>query len=190
MFIKKAKQIIGLAALVATLGLGHASVTVAVASSTDEEGRRPALPLGCEHLAVNESQIVAAHMYAVGVQIYRWNGTTWAFVGPEANLYASKNYRGQVGTHYVGPTWESNSGSVVVGSNAIPCVANENSIPWLKLTAATTSGPGIFDGVTYIQRVNTQGGVRPNQPGTTIGEEARIPYTTEYYFYKQAGQPL
>ena len=44
---------------------------------------------------------------------------------------------------------------------------------------------GILDGVTYIQRINTVGGIRP-APGTVVGEEARIPYTTEYYFYKLA----
>ena len=184
MFIKKAKQIIGLATLVAVLAMGHASITLAV-SATEDDSRRPELPLGCEYLSVDESQIVAAHVYALGVQIYRWNGAVWTFVGPDATLYASENFRGQVGTHYVGPTWVSNSGSSVVGSNAIPCVADDNSIPWLKLTAATSSGPGIFEGVTFIQRINTQGGVRPMVPGTTAGDEARIPYTAEYYFYKQ-----
>lgn len=188
MFIKKAKQVIGLATLLVALGLGHASITLAVSSSDEEGNRRPVLPAGCEHLGVDESQIVSAHVYALGVQIYRWNGTVWVFVGPDATLYASKSYRGQVGTHYVGPTWESNSGSVVVGSNAIPCVATEGAIPWLKLTASSSAGPGIFDGVTYIQRINTNGGVRPSVPGTTVGEEARVPYTTEYYFYKNPGQ--
>jgi hypothetical protein len=46
--------------------------------------------------------------------------------------------------------------------------------------------PGILDGVTFIQRINTAGGIRPTTPGTTVGDEVRIPYTTEYYFYKEA----
>jgi hypothetical protein len=40
--------------------------------------------------------------------------------------------------------------------------------------------------VTFIQRINTAGGIRPTTPGTTVGDEVRIPYTTEYYFYKEA----
>jgi hypothetical protein len=187
MFIKKAQHIIGLAALLAVISFGHATVTLAV-TATDGDARRPELPAGCEQLNVDSNYTVAFHVYALGVQIYRWNGTAWAFVGPEANLYASANYRGQVGTHYVGPTWESNSGSTVVGSSPVPCTPNANSIPWLKLTAASSSGPGIFDGVKFIQRINTNGGVKPSTPGTTVGEEARIPYTTEYYFYKEALQ--
>jgi hypothetical protein len=101
-------------------------------------------------------------------------------------LFANSNYRGLVGSHYGGPTWETNSGSLVVssGTTAIPCTPDPTAIPWLRLTAVTSSGPGILEGVTYIQRINTVGGIRP-AAGTVIGEEARIPYTTEYYFYKE-----
>jgi hypothetical protein len=44
--------------------------------------------------------------------------------------------------------------------------------------------PGIFSRVTHIQRVNTVGGLAPATPGSQIGAEARIPYTTESYFYR------
>lgn len=184
MNIMKIKQIIGLAIVLSMVALGHASVTFAV--SLDDEIQVPVLPAGCEQLAVPEGNQLAYKVYAVGVQIYRWNGTAWAFVGPEATLAASSNYRGVVGSHYVGPTWESNSGSLVVasGATAIPCTPDPTAIPWLRLTAVTSTGPGIFEGVTFIQRVNTVGGIRPTAPGTTIGQEAKIPYTTEYYFYK------
>ena len=172
--------------LIATIVLGligHASVTLAV--SSDDVIEAPALPAGCEQLAVPAGNEVAYKVYASGVQVYRWNGTAWAFVGPEANLFASPNYRGHVGTHYAGPTWESNSGSLVVssGSTAIPCTPDPSAIAWLRLTAITSSGPGIFEGVTFIQRVNTVGGRAPSTSGTTVGQEAKIPYTTEYYFY-------
>jgi hypothetical protein len=52
------------------------------------------------------------------------------------------------------------------------------------LSVVETEGPGIFDGVTHIQRVNTSGGKAPSTSGLTVGEEARVPYTTEYFFYK------
>lgn len=185
MNIMKIKQIIGTAAMLSVIALGHASITLAL--SLDETLQPPVLPAGCEQLAPPAGHELAYKVYAVGVQIYRWNGTAWAFVAPEAGLFANQNFRGLVGSHYGGPTWETNSGSLVVssGTTAIPCTPDATAIPWLRLTAVTSSGPGILEGVTYIQRINTVGGIRP-AAGTVVGEEARIPYTTEYYFYKLA----
>jgi hypothetical protein len=184
MNIMRTKQIVALALLLGVITLGHASVTLAV--SIDDSNQAPELPAGCEQLAPPAGHQVAYKVYAVGVQIYRWDGTAWVFVAPEAGLFANSNYRGLVGSHYGGPTWETNSGSLVVssGTTAIPCTPDPAAIPWLRLTAVTSSGPGILEGVTYIQRINTVGGIRP-AAGTVIGEEARIPYTTEYYFYKE-----
>lgn len=185
MNIMKIKQIIGTAVMLSVIALGHASITLAL--SLDETLQPPVLPAGCEQLAPPAGHELAYKVYAVGVQIYRWNGTAWAFVAPEAGLFANQNFRGLVGSHYGGPTWETNSGSLVVssGTTAIPCTPDATAIPWLRLTAVTSSGPGILEGVTYIQRINTVGGIRP-AAGTVVGEEARIPYTTEYYFYKLA----
>ena len=185
MNIMKFKQIIALAIMLSVITLGHASVTLAV--SVDGSIEPPVLPAGCEALAAPAGHAVAYKVYAVGVQIYRWNGTSWGFVAPEANLFASPNYRGLIGTHYGGPSWESNSGSLVtsLGTLATACTPDPTAISWLRLPAVTSNGPGVFDGVTYIQRVNTVGGIRP-AAGTVVGQEARIPYTTEYYFYKLA----
>jgi hypothetical protein len=184
MKIMKIKQTARIALVLGLIAIAHAMATFVVGQG--EGIPAPALPAGCEQLAAPEGHQVAYRVYAVGVQAYRWNGTTWAFVGPEAGLFANENYRGLVGSHYGGPTWETVSGSLVVSSasTAIPCTPDATAIPWLRLTAVSSSGPGILDGVTYIQRVNTVGGLRPTEPGTTVGQDARIPYTTEYYFYK------
>lgn len=120
------------------------------------------------------------------MQVYRWSGTAWVFVEPAATLFANSRYQGEVGTHYVGPTWESNSGSKVVGAR-VPgtgCSPDSSAIPWLLLKKVTTEGPGIFNAVTYIQRVNTTGGTPPTAPGSFIGEVTEVPYTAEYYFYR------
>ena len=61
---------------------------------------------------------------------------------------------------------------------------DSDAVPWLLLKATSTEGHGIFSRVTYIQRVNTVGGVAPTEPGTYVGEEVSVPYTTEYYFYR------
>jgi hypothetical protein len=138
-------------------------------------------------LQVEAGNKVSFHAYAEGVQIYRWDGTSWAFVAPEATLYADAGYHGVVGTHYAGPTWESNSGSKVVGAVLERATPDPDAIPWLKLEAKSKDGPGIFDNVTYIQRVNTVGGKAPTAPGDSVGEVVRVPYTAEYYFYRAQG---
>ena len=58
-------------------------------------------------------------------------------------------------------------------------------IPWLLLRAASTEGPGIFNGVTYIQRLNTTGGLAPAEPGAFVGEVARVPSAADYVFYRK-----
>ena len=138
----------------------------------------------CQNLQAPAGNKVAFHVYAEGVQIYSWNGTSWSFVAPEAILSADAGFNGVVGTHYGGPTWESASGSKVVGAVLERCTPDPTAIPWLLLAAVSTEGPGIFDGVTYIQRVNTVGGLAPAAPGDFVGDEARVPYTTEYLFYR------
>jgi Protein of unknown function (DUF3455) len=138
----------------------------------------------CQKLEVPEGSQLAFHAYARGVQIYRWSGTSWVFVAPAADLFADEGGDGKVGTHYAGPTWESNSGSKVVAAVIDRCTAEPNAIPWLILGAVTAGGPGIFDGTTSIQRLNTVGGVAPAAPGSVVGEVANVPYTAEYYFYR------
>ena len=142
-------------------------------------------------LEVGEGFEVSFHTYAEGVQVYVSTETApgvygWVFKEPIATLYSSPNFTGVVGTHYAGPTWESNSGSTVVGARLEGVTVDPNAIAWLKLGAVTESGPGIFDNTTHIQRVNTVGGKAPatGANASNVGEEIQIAYTAEYYFYK------
>jgi len=178
----KMKHVISLFVLLAIAGLALTSIPAARAGG---DNRAPELPSPvCDSLQIPAGHKAHFRTYAIGVQIYRWNGASWTFVAPEANLYASPDFRGKVGTHFAGPTWESNSGSNVVGRRVAGCSVDPAAIDWLKLEAVSTDGPGIFDGVTFIQRVNTAGGKAPATPGAFVGAEARVPYTTEYYFYR------
>ena len=138
----------------------------------------------CQNLQVPAGNKVAFHVYAEDVQIYRWNGASWTFVAPEAVLFADAGEDGAVGIHYAGPTWESVSGSKVVGMVLERCTPDPDAIPWLWLGAISNEGPGIFHQVTFIQRVNTVGGNAPTDPGDFPGEVARVPYTAEYFFYR------
>ena len=98
-------------------------------------------------------------------------------------LFADAGYTSVVGTHSFGPVWESVSGSKVAGAVLQKCVVDPNSVAWLLLAATPIEGAGVFQKVAFIQRINTAGGNAPSYSGS-LGEEARIPYTTEYLFYK------
>ena len=162
------------------------AAAVPLGAQASAGSRAPDLPAACARIEVPEGNKVCFHAYAAGVQIYRWDGSAWAFVAPAAVLYANANHDGEVGTHYAGPTWESNSGSKVVGRRIEGCIPDATAIPWLLLQAVTAKGPGILHRVTYIQRVNTVGGLAPAAPGAFVGEESRVPYAAEYFFYRAA----
>ena len=152
-----------------------------------QAGPRTADLGACDSLAAPAGSRLQFHAHASGVQIYRWTGTTWSFVGPSAVLSADAGGRSMVGTHYAGPTgpvWESNAGGKVVGAVLKRCPSDAGAIPWLLLAATPDGGPGIFQRVAFIQRINTAGGNAPAEAGTAVGEEARVRYSTEYLFYR------
>jgi hypothetical protein len=153
------------------------------ASATDQ--RAPDLTGVATNIAVGSGYKVHFHAYAIGFQIYHWNAAlgTWGASTPAAILYDADG--NQVGTHFAGPTWESNSGSFVRGAVLQRATPDINAIPWLLLQAINTDGPGIFEPTKFVQRVNTVGGKAPSGPGAFDGEEADIPYTAEYYFYRE-----
>ena len=103
---------------------------VDLAASTSPVASFAQVDLGpCDSLAVPAGFTLKARTYAQGVQIYLWNGSSWVFDAPEAVLTADAGGNGVVGTHYRGPTWESNSGSKVVAGVAKRCTPDANSIP-------------------------------------------------------------
>jgi hypothetical protein len=130
---------------------------------------------------------------ATGAQVYecvpRADDPTfyaWAFKGPEAAL-TDKSGR-SLGKHYAGPTWESVDGSKVVGEvTAREAGPDRRAIPWMLLSAKSTSGTGLFANTKSIQRVKTTGGVGPTTPPcmpSTANQVLRVPYTATYYFYR------
>src|SRR5215813_3480669 len=106
----KTKRLIALVLLLTVAG--GTSISAARAGHNNHMQSLPS-PL-CDKVQVPPGNQLAFHAYALGVQIYRWNGTTWDFVAPMATLFADASYSGEVGIHYAGPTWESNSGSKVI----------------------------------------------------------------------------
>ena len=184
----KITRVVGLAVLLAIVGLAPQPSSLARAA---DNPNGPELPAGCESIQVGAGHKPIFHVYARGVQIYKWNAAAskWVFDAPRASLFAEPNFFGEVGSHYRGPTWESKSGSAVKGRRVLGtgCTPDQSAIEWLKLESTETSGPGIFNGTTYIQRTNTTGGLAPTAPGSTDGEIKEVYYTAEYYFYRAEG---
>lgn len=159
--------------------MGSAAMAPALAAPPCDR-RAPEVP---DAIAVPKGNKVHFHGFAVGVQIYTWNGTSWGSSVPEATLFDRDG--DIVAIHYAGPTWESESGSKVVGAVVQPtAIVDPDSIPWLLLRAVSTQGPGVFAKTTYVQRVNTTGGKAPARSGDYVGETVRVPYTADYYFFR------
>jgi len=150
--------------------------------------QRPAVP---NNLKVPHGQTVVLKALGEGVQIYTCgakagdrNQFEWVLKAPEADLVGDKGER--IGRHYAGPTWEANDGSKVAGEVLERADApRPGAVPWLLLTAKSSQGDGTFNNVTYIQRVNTEGGTasRDGCNAQHIGAEARVDYKAAYYFY-------
>jgi hypothetical protein len=108
----------------------------------------------------------------------------WVFAGPDATLQDAGGK--VVGKYYGGPTWEHNDGGKITGKQLAVAPAAPGSIPLQLVQTGPAMGPGPFSGVTYIQRVNTMGGVAPSAPcdASTMGSKQTVSYSADYVFYK------
>ena len=90
-----------------TLVVGAAAALLAACGDDTPTG--PSSPTanlnltGCENLTAPTSAALSLHVFAKGVQIYRWSGTAWTFVEPSAALFTDAEGKDAVGIHYAGP---------------------------------------------------------------------------------------
>ncbi|MFJ4788654.1 DUF3455 domain-containing protein [Streptomyces sp. NPDC088794] len=123
---------------------------------------------------------------AAGVQTYTCTNDAWTLLEPAATLWA-KNDRTHrsVALHSRGPVWVSTVDGSAVNGSAIANSPKTGTIPELLLKATATRGTGTFAGVSYIQRLNTDGGVAPTTACTRT-DQVSVKYTATYAFYKPA----
>ena len=148
----------------------------------------PAIP---DSLKVPANQEMVLEAHAVGYQVYSCtakkdaSGYEWTLKGPEADLFDGAGKK--IGKHYAGPTWESVDGSVVVGEmKARADAPDAKDIPWLLISAKSTTGRGKLGAVTYVQRVATVGGKAPAEgcDQAHAYAESRVSYSATYNFYR------
>ena len=141
-----------------------------------------------------DDAIFLFELAAQGVQIYACEATpedsstfAWTFKAPEAELRNARNE--VVGTHFAGPTWQGNDSGAVVAAVAERADApSKDAIPWLLLEAKSHTGSGAFSTITYIQRLDTLGGIAPATgcDEAHANAESRVAYEATYAFYYPA----
>jgi hypothetical protein len=143
-------------------------------------------------IAVPTSATLAVTLKGSGMQNYECRskagaagGYDWVFVAPEAALRDKSD--ALVGRHFAGPSWEYGDDSKVTGKVLADAPAPEaGNIPWLLLKGTAAPLPGVFNGVTYIQRISTSGGTAPSDAcsAATAGAKKGVRYSADYLFYK------
>jgi Protein of unknown function (DUF3455) len=109
----------------------------------------------------------------------------WVFVGPDASL---RDRKGAPAGKYFGPpaTWQGNDGSQITGTQLAVASTGGADIPLQLVKANAANGPGSMQGVAYIQRLNTRGGVAPASAcgASTTGQKQVVSYAADYVFWR------
>jgi hypothetical protein len=137
------------------------------------------------HVMLFKAKAEGAQIYVCKAKADDPDRLEWVLEAPDADLFDERGQR--IGRHFAGPTWEAlDDGSQVIGTPIEKTSApNDGDIPWLLLKRKSVAGKGRFSRVTYIQRVDTEGGIAPARPSDQArqGQEVRVRYKATYVFY-------
>ncbi len=170
----------------------------------------PAMPDNVQVEAGNKVFLVG---HAIGSQNYiclpSGSGFAYSLFTPQATL--SDDNQEQIITHFFSPnpkdtsaiipTWESSRDTSMVwavavpgGSSTDPKFVAKGAVAWVKLQVVNhkdgPTGGDKLSATTFIQRLNTSGGVAPLtgcELSSDVGKKAFVPYTADYFFYKSTG---
>jgi hypothetical protein len=174
-------------------------------------GARPAAAADVPATLVPEGATPYLRAHAIGTQnwvcVVTGGGPAWKFIGPQATLFVGFGpFVQQLTTHFLSPnpeedgtaraTWQGSFDSSRVWARAIrtvddTAVIGTGNIPWLLLQRVGSqrgpAGGSLLSQATYIQRINTTGGVAPATgcgAATDAGNMALVPYGTDYVFFR------
>jgi hypothetical protein len=169
----------------------------------------PPVPADLEVEAGNRPFLVG---HGVGTQNYvcvpSGSGFTWTLFTPQAALFTGDG--DQLTTHFFSPspleggairvTWQHSRDTSTVWAQLIhhpsfdPAFVAPGAVPWLLLQRTKVQeGPGGGDkltATTFIQRLNTAGGVAPATGCASpadVGAKVFVPYEADYFFYRRSG---
>jgi len=168
----------------------------------------PPVPTNLEVEAPNQAFLLGR---GVGTQNYvcvpgkSIGRVAWTLFTPQATLFDEQAE--QLITHFFSPnpvengivrvTWEDSLDTSTVWARAIESSLDPNfvapgAVPWLLLEVVGAqdgpTGGKNLSATTFIQRLNTFGGVAPatgcSLP-TDIGNKKFVPYAADYFFFKK-----
>jgi hypothetical protein len=188
-------------ACVTTVGM---AVTFAAPRAALAQGvMPPPVPPGLEVPGPNQAFLLGR---GVGTQNYECQPTDslgrvgWVLFTPQATLFDDLGE--QLTTHFFSPnpvergivrvTWESSRDTSTVWARlTASATVDSNAIAWLLLQVVGTrvgpTGGDALSGTTFIQRLNTRGGLAPATGCDAlpdVGHKAFVPYSADYFFYK------
>ena len=210
---KKSTRHILTVACVAAFGL---MVTTGVRAHDDDAITVPKVPDILKVEDGNEAYLVGhgvgTQNYVCGPSATSITGFAFSLFTPQATLFDDEG--GQLITHFFSPnddsglappergtirvTWEDSRDSSRVWAFLLQQSFDEqfvrkDAVPWLLLqesgVAKGPTGGHRLTKTTFIQRLNTVGGLAPGSGCATFGDVGRkafVPYSADYFFYKKA----
>ncbi len=199
------RKLVAVSAIVASL-----LVTVAVTQPALAHKPIPVPPIAVPNVPPNiavrppNRPFLVGHAFGTQNYVCLPSGNEFKFklFTPQATLFDDDGK--QIATHFFSPdpddplgtiraTWQDSRdtsavwGKVVPGDNA---TVDPAAIDWLRVTAtANQGGPSsVLARTTFIQRVNTAGGLAPSDgcsSAADVGKTAFVPYSADYIFYAQ-----
>ena len=171
------------------------------------------VPTVPDNLKVDKGSEVFLVGHATGTQNYECQpigaGFGYVLFTPEATLF--NDHFDQLITHFfsVNPdpddngairaTWEDSRDTSTIWAKAIaqadhstdPTFVEQGAVAWVLLEVVghmdgPTGGDRLSDETTFVQRLNTHGGVAPSTgcaSSADIGTKAFVPYRADYFFY-------
>jgi hypothetical protein len=162
-----------------------------------------------DEIAVPEGNKPFLIGHAIGTQNYvcvpSGASVAWSLFTPQATLF--DDHGNQLTTHFFSPnpfenpaavraTWQdsrdtSSFWGAVVRPSTDPNFVEQGAIPWLLIAPpgpnTEPTGHGRLIGTTFVQRVNTAGGVAPATgcaTSTDVGKRVFVPYAADYVFWR------
>ncbi len=138
-------------------------------------------------IKVPDGQVPVLQLAARGVQVFRCelrNGShQWSYRLPEAEL--ADGTGAVVARHGADFSFEHSDGSRLLGKVlAADNAPRDDNLRWL-LFATRSFGDGTLKGVTYVQRVNTTGGMPPPAcEARQLNQLLRVDFTADFVFYR------
>lgn len=151
----------------------------------DQSVLPPAVQVPAGHRVALETVGVGEITYECRAKASMPDSHEWVFVGPRAVLNARSG--AAIGSYFGPPaTWRASDGSAITGAQVAVAPHAPGSIPLQLVKANPASGAGAMSGISYVQRVATQGGVAPAQAcgSEALGRREIVRYQADYIFWK------